>query len=128
MTAAVPAPLRILIVEDEAMIAMLYAEVLAGLGHETSTIARTEDEAVAAARSFRPDLMIVDHHLHQGSGVAAVNRILAEGFVPHVFVSGEITCGESGKMPVCLQKPFNEAQLVAAIEAALARRPALSTL
>jgi two-component system, response regulator PdtaR len=112
--------LKVLIVEDEAMIAMLYAEVLAGLGHETSTIARTEEAAVEAARSFSPDLMIVDHHLHEGSGIAAVKRILAERFIPHIFVSGAPTCGH-GQKPVCLQKPFNEAQLVVAIEAALAQ-------
>ncbi|OYU50452.1 MAG: response regulator [Rhizobiales bacterium PAR1] len=118
--------LRVLIVEDEAMIAMLYTEVLAGLGHEVSTIARTEDEAVETARSFRPDMMIVDHHLHQGSGAAAVKRILADGYVPHVLVSGDFTGNETGS--VCLQKPFNEAQLIRAIEVALARCPVLPAL
>jgi two-component system, response regulator PdtaR len=115
--------LRILIVEDEAMIAMLYVEVLAGLGHETTAVARTEDEAVSAARTFRPDLMLVDHHLRDGSGIVAMDRILAEGFIPHVFVSGDPAGGGPDENPVCLQKPFNEAQLVAAIAAALRRQP-----
>lgn len=113
--------LRVLVVEDEPMIAMLYVEVLGGLGHEETMIARTEDEAVEAARTFKPDLMIVDHHLHDGSGLAAVARILAEGYIPHVFVSGDLMWRGNGEKPVFLQKPFNEAQLVAAIEAALAR-------
>lgn len=111
--------LSVLIVEDEAMIAMLYAEVLAGLGHKTCAIARTEEEAVDAARSFRPDLMIVDEHLPEGSGTSTVSRILAEGYVPHVFVSGAPLSLREGAKHVCLQKPFNEAQLVRAIEEAL---------
>jgi two-component system, response regulator PdtaR len=117
-------PLRVLIVEDEAMIAMLYTEVLAGLGHEACVIASTEDEAVDAARTFKPDLIIVDQHLQEGSGETAMTRILSEAFVPHVFVSGDHAWSGSGKEPVCLQKPFNETQLVRAIEAALERQPA----
>lgn len=118
-------PLRVLIVEDEAMIAMLYAEVLAGLGHEDCHIVRTEDEAVKAAHSLRPDIMIVDLQLGEGSGQNAIRRILAEAFIPHVVVSGAPMWAKDSSKPVCLQKPFNENQLVRAIEDALQRRPEL---
>lgn len=119
-------PLRVLIVEDESMIAMLYTEVLASLGHDDCAIVQTEDEAVSTARSFRPDLLIVDLHLRIGSGKEAVSRIVAEAYIPHVFVSGDPTRDAVGNKPVYLQKPFNEAQLVRAIEDALEQRPNLT--
>ena len=43
------------ILEDEAMIAVLFSEVLAGLGHDVCAVTRTEDEAVAAAFQFMPE-------------------------------------------------------------------------
>ena len=81
--------LRVLIVEDEAIIAMLFADLLVAMGHEVCAIEATEAGAVAAAVRCRPDLMIVDAHLLEGSGASAVAVILRAGFVPHVFVSGD---------------------------------------
>ncbi len=83
--------LRVLVVEDDAMIGMLLAEMLAGMGHEVCAIETTEDDAVTAAARCRPDLMIVDVRLGDGSGVDAVAKIHRTATVPHVFVSGDIT-------------------------------------
>ncbi len=55
--------LRVLVVEDEAIIAMLFADLLVAMGHEVCAIEATEAGAVAAAVRCRPDLMIVDAHL-----------------------------------------------------------------
>jgi CheY-like chemotaxis protein len=52
--------LRILVVEDDAMIAMLLADMFAAMGHDVCAIERTEAGAVAAATLCKPDLMIVD--------------------------------------------------------------------
>ena len=79
---------RVLIVEDEAMIAMMLAEVLRELGHEICATEATEAGAVAAAARHHPDLMIVDECLRQGSGISAVEEIIRFGFIPHVFVTG----------------------------------------
>jgi CheY-like chemotaxis protein len=76
--------LRVLVVEDDAIIAMLLADMCAGLGHAVCAIEATEADAVAAAVRCRPDRMIVDGRLRDGSGVSAVNHILRTGFVPHV--------------------------------------------
>ena len=81
--------LRVLIVEDEAVLAMLYEDVLVAMGHEVCAIEATELGAVAATVRCRPDLMIVDAHLRDGSGVSAVSAILRAGYIPHVFVSGD---------------------------------------
>ena len=81
--------LRVLVIEDDALIAMLLAELLAGMGHDVCATAATEAEAVIAATRYGPDLMIVDAGLGRGSGVSAVEEILRAGPVAHVFVSGD---------------------------------------
>ncbi len=117
--------LRILVVEDEGTIAMLLAEVLVGMGHEVCAVAASEAEAVAAAARSKPDLMIVDARLGNGSGISAVEKILRAGFIPHVFVSGDaprVRVLRPGA--VAIQKPFREADLARAIRHALDAAPA----
>jgi CheY-like chemotaxis protein len=116
--------LRVLVMEDEAIIAMLFGDVLEGMGHHVCAIATTESDAVAAAARCRPDLMIVDAHLGKGSGLAAVAKILRWGFIPHVFVSGDSARALSLKPDaVAIQKPFLETDLVRAIARALDAAP-----
>ena len=113
-------PLRILIVEDDAMIAMLLADMFAAMGHDICAIEATEAGAVAAALQCRPDLMIVDVRLGDESGISAVEEILRTGFVPHVFISGDILTIQALKPDaVAIQKPFDEFDLVRAIRRAL---------
>ncbi len=121
--------LRVLVIEDEPFIATLLAEVLVELGHVVTGIAATEREAIEEAIRCRPDLMIVDARLRQGSGVAAVSEILKDGFIPHVFVSGDrLTRTSLSPEAIVLQKPFQEPDLVRAIARALSeaklRQPA----
>lgn len=118
--------LRVLVVEDEAILAMLYADVLVAMGHEVCAIEATESGAIAAAARCRPDLMIVDAHLGNGSGVSAVSAILRAGFVPHVVVSGDPLPDQTfSDGAVVLRKPFRDSELVRAVERALAAAPAL---
>jgi two-component system, response regulator PdtaR len=112
----------ILIVEDEAIIGMLLSEVLAGMGHEVCAVVASEDEAVAAAAQNQPDLIIVDAGLAQGNGIAAVKRILAHGFVPHVFTTGNARKVRQDRPDaIVLEKPFHETELAEAIERALSQ-------
>ncbi len=111
--------LRVLIAEDEAVIAMLLADVLTGMGHEVCAIEATETAAVSAALEQKPGLMIVDVHLRPGSGLAMVEEVLRIGYVPHVFVSGTRIRGGPADA-ITLQKPFREADLAQAIRRALA--------
>jgi DNA-binding response OmpR family regulator len=109
--------LRVLIVEDEAIIGMLLAEVLAGMGHDVCGIAMTETEAVAMAAQSSPDLLIVDAGLRDGSGVSAVAEILRAKPVPHIFITGDLA-GVRALKPdaMVLEKPFLESDLVGAID------------
>ena len=113
--------LRILVVEDDAIIATLLAEMLVGMGHNVCATESTEADAVASAARFRPDLMIVDVRLRDGNGLSAVRRIVENGQVPHVFISAdrlqEVTPGA-----ILLWKPFREAELVEAMGHALGLR------
>jgi two-component system, response regulator PdtaR len=112
--------LRVLVVEDNAMIGMLLAELLEEMGHDVCAIEATEADAVIAAIRYRPDLMIVDARLGDESGVSAVEEILRAGPVPHFFVSGD-TSGVRALRPgaVIIQKPFRESDLARAIQRAI---------
>jgi len=111
-------PCRVLLVEDDAMIGPLLAETLTGLGYEVCGIEATEAGAVEAVARHRPDLMIVDVNLAEGTGTAAMERITRAAPVPHLFMSGRT---QQAAMPgeVLLSKPFREADLLRAIERAL---------
>src|SRR6185312_15079620 len=101
--------LRVLVVEDDAVIGMLLSETLAAMGHDVCAIVTTEAEAVTAAAQHKPDLMIVDERLGDGSGISAVEEILRSRFVPHVFASGDILRVQALRPgAVLIQKPFNE--------------------
>jgi two-component system, response regulator PdtaR len=117
--------LRILVVDDDTLIATLLAEVLVGMGHDVCGIESTEAGTVAAAARCKPDVMIVDALLGDGSGISAVEQILRTRFIPHVFVSGDISSippARSGA--VVLRKPFGEPDLARALQRAVAARPA----
>ena len=115
-------PLRILIVEDDAMIALLLDDVLREMGHEVCASEGDEAEAIEAAQRCNPDLMIVDENLGKGSGMAVVDAVLGSGAVAHLFVSGDarrIKMLRPGA--VVVEKPFFEIDLARAIERAMSQ-------
>jgi len=112
--------LRVLVVEDDAVIGALLAEMLEGMGHDVCAVEGTEADAVAAAARCRPDLMIVDVRLGEGSGVAAVDEIQRAGPIPHVFVSADISRLQALRPGAAIiQKPYREADLARVIRRAL---------
>lgn len=112
--------LRVLIIENETVIALLFAEVLIEMGHIVCGSEMTQAGAVAAAAQLQPDLIIADVRLLEGSGIDAINEVLQVGFVPHVFVSGDVLDTRSlSPAAGVLHKPFHEAQLIKAIERAI---------
>jgi CheY-like chemotaxis protein len=112
--------LRVLVVEDDAIIGELLAEMLEGMGHDVCAVEGTEADAVAAAARWRPDLMIVDVRLGEGSGVSAVDEIHRAGPIPHVFVSADITRLQALRPGAAIiQKPYREADLARVIQRAL---------
>jgi CheY-like chemotaxis protein len=112
--------LRVMIVEDNPIIAGLLAELIEAIGHEVCGIESSESGSVAGAFRLRPDLMIVDVHLQDGSGIGAVEVITREFNIPHIFVSGDASAVRLLKPnSTVLQKPYFEVDLLLAIKSAL---------
>jgi CheY-like chemotaxis protein len=118
--------LRVLVVEDNVVIGMLLAEMLAEMGHDVCAIETTAADAVTAAARCKPDLLIVDVRLGDGSGISAVEEIRRTGPVPHLFISGDASRVKTLRPDaVVMQKPFRESDLAQAIQRA--RNPAAAT-
>ena len=83
-----PPTLRVLIAEDEALVALALEDELSSAGYEVD-MAATGEEVVQFALSRRPSLVIMDVNLAgKTSGIDAAYTIRAHSDVPIVFVSG----------------------------------------
>lgn len=115
---------RVLIVEDEALIALAAEMALEAAGHDVVGTAATADDAVAMAFAHEPDLMIVDLRLRDGSsGPEAVARVRARLDVAIIFASGNLDRQTRDRLaafdPVAMiGKPYTDDQLVKAVAAA----------
>lgn len=70
-------PLRILVVEDEVLIALELECLLDDLGHVTVGVAGSSQEAIALGLATHPDVALVDIHLIDGPTGVAVARALS---------------------------------------------------
>jgi two-component system, response regulator PdtaR len=116
--------LRIVIAEDDAMVGLLLSELLTEMTHDVCALVMTERATVRAAAEHEPDMLIVDVGLGAGSGIRAMEAILSVRLVAHVLMSG------AGLPPTAttLVKPFREADLVRAMDSALAMADAAAAL
>jgi CheY-like chemotaxis protein len=110
---------RILLVEDEGMIAMLVGDMLEDLGHELVRVANRLEEAIAAARNEAIDLAILDLNLGGVLTYPAAD-VLVERGVPFIFATGYGSAGlkEAYSGWPTLQKPFDTEALGQAIQRA----------
>jgi DNA-binding response OmpR family regulator len=112
--------LCILVMEDDFNVGSLLADLLKVLGHDVCAIERTVTDAVSAAARYRPDLMIVEERLYDGSGIAAVDEIIRQRPVPYLFVTGDVWRVKALRPDaIVIQKPFGEPALTLAIKRAL---------
>ena len=114
----------VLVIEDEAIIAMDIAAIVTDIGHRVTGIARTRAEATQLAASKRPDLILADIQLaDQSSGIDAVNDILAQfEHIPVIFITAFSELLLTGKRPepaFLITKPFTEEQLRSAVSQAM---------
>ncbi|MEO9200210.1 MAG: response regulator [Antricoccus sp.] len=120
-----PAP-RVLIAEDEALIRLDLKEMLVEEGYNVVGEAVDGQEAVELAAQLRPDLIVMDIKMPRMDGIAAAEKIGAEKIAPVVLLTAfsqrELVerASKAGAMAY-LVKPFQKADLVPAIEMALAR-------
>ncbi|WP_343525591.1 response regulator [Sphingomonas sp.] len=112
-------PLKLLIIEDEALVAMLVEDALTLHGHQVIGIADTVASALELADAERPDLVLCDVKLADGDSGLTAAQLLAHRGIPSVFLSGN--CPERGGHPLvigCIAKPFRAGTLGAAVHAA----------
>ncbi|HEV2748258.1 MAG TPA: response regulator [Allosphingosinicella sp.] len=111
--------LRILIVEDEMLVAMNIEDMLLDLGHEVAGLASRLEPALSLAREAEFDLAMLDVNL-AGQSSFPVAEILDERGIPFLFATGYGIKGiiEEFRSCVVLQKPFRPGDLAQAIEAA----------
>jgi two-component system, response regulator PdtaR len=119
---------KILVVEDEIIVALHTKQFLQKLGYTVPTIAFSGREAVQAALAFRPDLILMDIHLRgQMTGIEATHEIQAKLDIPVIyitaFVDQETRALAQATNPVAfVKKPFSESHLAEIIEQALGRQ------
>jgi DNA-directed RNA polymerase specialized sigma24 family protein len=113
----------ILIIEDEALIALDLEALVENLGHKVIGIARTRTEAMTIVRTMPPGLILADIQLADGSsGVDAVNDLLNTFEVPVIFITAypeRFLTGERPEPAFLISKPYQPATVSALVSQAL---------
>ncbi len=114
---------RVLIIEDEPIIALDLETLVTELGHKVVGTAATRDEAVAKALVERPGLVLADINLGEGgSGIDAVSQILDSFDIPVIFVTAypeKLLTGERPEPTYLVAKPFLPESIQATVAQAL---------
>ncbi len=114
---------RVLIIEDESVIALDLENLVSELGHKCVGTAATKDEAVAKARAQKPGLVLADINLGEGgSGIDAVTEILRSFDIPVIFITAypeRLLTGERPEPTYLVTKPFLPETVQATIGQAL---------
>jgi CheY-like chemotaxis protein len=114
---------KVLIIEDEPLIALDLQTLVEQLGHDVTTIARTHSEAVRAALKTRPGVILADIQLADGSsGLDAVNEILGVQEVPVIFITAfpeRFLTGQAPEPAFLITKPFTAESVKAVLSQAL---------
>jgi CheY-like chemotaxis protein len=122
---------RVLIIEDEPIIALDLENLLTELGHTVVATAATRDDAVKKARAEQPGLVLADINLGEGgSGIDAVSEILQSFDIPVIFVTAypeRLLTGERPEPTYLIAKPFLPETIQATVSQALFFHPEKST-
>jgi CheY-like chemotaxis protein len=111
--------LKVLIAEDELMIADMAEEILVKYGYEVCGIARTVAEAVALGRRHKPDLAVIDLRLADGGlGTEVAAQLGPLGRLGILYASGNtshvmLTAADGD---ACLAKPYRDADLLRGLQ------------
>ena len=114
---SIPGERRVLVVEDEVVVAMLIKEMLQTLGYEVAALSTHLDEALRLARTATYDLALLDINLNGRQSFPIAEAVRDRG-LPFLFASGYGARMLAGRFPgvPLLQKPFSLDELRAALE------------
>jgi DNA-binding response OmpR family regulator len=109
--------LKVLIVEDDLMLADFAEEILVERGYEVSGIARTVSDAVALARHSKPDFIILDPRLADGGlGTEVAAQLPSSGRPGILYVTGNMSQVTLTNGDACLSKPYRSVDLLRGLE------------
>jgi CheY-like chemotaxis protein len=111
---------RVLLIEDEAIIAMTAEDMLDELGCAVAATASTLDEAIAAVEAGGFDIVLLDINLNGAESLPVAARLRETGR-PFVFTTGygSAGCGPDFDDVPLVTKPYQARDLEAAIRAAM---------
>jgi DNA-directed RNA polymerase specialized sigma24 family protein len=113
----------VLIIEDEALIALDLQSMIENLGHKVIGVARTKTEALAIGQKCEVGLILADIQLADGSsGLDAVNDLLNTFEVPVIFITAYPERFLTGKRPepaFLVSKPYRPSALSAMVSQVL---------
>ncbi|RJE80966.1 response regulator [Paracoccus sp. JM45] len=115
---------KVMVIEDEMIIAMDLKGIVQAMGHEVTGVARTHTAAIDLAGKQRPDLILADIQLADGSsGVDAVNELLGSmGDIPVIFITAfpeRLLTGDRPEPAFLISKPYSEEQVRSAVSQAM---------
>lgn len=120
-------PLKVMIVEDDALVALGVQLTVSELGHDVVGIAASELEALALAQADRPQLALMDIRLRGTSdGIQVAQRLWQEMRIRCIFLSAYADDHTMERVAQTrplgfVQKPYSAQQLKMALEQARAR-------
>jgi DNA-binding response OmpR family regulator len=118
-----PLPTRILIIEDEPMLALDLEAMLVEEGFEIAGVAGTLEKALALIESVACNVAIVDANLAGVSASPAASALAARN-LPFIVLSGYSPEQQRSTFPGvhCIQKPCRPAQLIQALNSVVLKR------
>jgi CheY-like chemotaxis protein len=116
-------PIAVLIIEDEALVALELRKIVTSLGLAVAGTAANRTEALRIARRARPKLILADYHLSGESGVEVVKAIRKRFDTRVIYVTAHAeavvarldTAGD-----IVISKPFSPRTVAHAVETHLA--------
>jgi two-component system, response regulator PdtaR len=116
---------RVLVVEDDAIAAMDLEETLEKLGYAVCGLAATASQAVRTAEAERPDLVLMDIRLADGSnGIDAAAEIRERLGIPSLSVTAHddpatLRRADAARPLGYVRKPYSDADIYTALRRAL---------
>lgn len=117
--------LRVVIAEDEGLVALNIETALTEAGFDVLGTVDTEADVIAAVERLRPDLVILDITLREGSGISAAKAIKRISAIPIIFVSGNsdpvtLAAASDVEPAAFIRKPFVTERLATLVAGAVA--------